>query len=115
MEKSNGKKRKFKRTNMTVSKKSKRYRLSRSVSNRCFVKTVKKHHTELSSASDSETEYQSYNKMELHRRVSTSDKIVDCKPDITDKSVNCKPENSDKSTQNKISHRNFCVQSNMPV
>ena len=103
MEKSNGKKRKIKRTFLTVSKKSERYRLSHSVSNKSIVKTVQSD-TESSSARESETGTQCHNETQIHARVSTSHKSVHCKPDTTD-----------KSTKNKISQRNFCVQSTMPV
>ena len=103
MEKSNGQKRKFKRTNLTISKKSKWYHLSHSVSNKSIVNTAESD-TESSCASESDTSTDFEKTMKLHSTVSTSDK-----------SLTCKPDTSDKSTQNKLSQRNFAVQFSMPL
>ena len=103
MDKSNGKKRTFKRSNLTVSKKSKRYHLSRSVSNASNVNPTE-NETESLYASEPETSTHSEKSATLHSPRPTSDK-----------SVTCKPVTNDQSTQSNIAKRNFTVQCSVPL
>ena len=80
-----------------VSKKSKWYHLSQSLSNSSIVNPAETE-TESSCASESETSTHSEKSATFH-----------CPRPTSDKSVTCKPVMNDQSTQNKIAQRNFTV------
>ena len=86
-----------------VSKKSKRYCLSQSVSNASNVNPAE-NETESLCTSELETSTHSEKSATLHSPRPTSDK-----------SVTCKPVMNDQSTQSNIAKRNFTVQCSVPL